>query len=60
MHARFDLGSFAATVHRELFEETVRLPRREPLVGQRHPHGLGRHINEREVVYLDPADNSAP
>ena len=26
-HARFDSGSLATAVHRELFEQTVRLPR---------------------------------
>ena len=32
IHAGFHSGSFAATVHRELFEESVCLPRRETQV----------------------------
>jgi hypothetical protein len=47
-HAGFDSGSLATTVHRELFEQTVRLPSRETEVGQRRPHRLRRHIDKRD------------
>src|SRR5262245_12370825 len=38
-HSRFDSGSFVTAVHREFFEQTVSLPRREAKASQRFTHG---------------------